>query len=451
MHSGSNIKVAVVSATNREKKVAMNKDLNGGFGTADTYSTTVYEKILSITRRRLMNLPIVSLAFLIGIFKQRGISARYYDETLSGADPEIILIYGSIVDYKNENIVCEQLRSRFKNAKIGFIGPFPSVKPELFESGDFVIIGDFEYFFLKEFRDKSQLNGRIIIQGNLDMNDLPHPELDGFPIKRYSYKPAITKKPFFALQSSKGCPYSCSYYCVYGKFQGNSVRVRSPKKVVEDMVYLMTRYNVKGFQFRDPTFGIKQGYIEEFCDELKNRNLKVQWGIETKLELLDEMKIKLMFDVGLRNINIGIETINKDIARQNKRVLAEREEQERLIKYCEKVGVRISAFYLFGYEGETKELMESTLKYAKKLNTCLARFAVCTPYPSTEFFEELEKQGRILTYDYEKYTQFDLVIKHPNINQNDIRNMLSKAYKEYYFRPGYILKFIKWKIRGLFL
>jgi len=448
MPQTNKIEVAVINIVNKRKKFAMNKDLNGGFGTADSYSNSIYEKIISIIKRKSIKLPIISLAFLMGIFKHQNISAEYYEGKLPKKEPNIILIYGSMIDYKNENFFYKLLKNKFKNASIGFIGPFPSTKPELFNKSDFIIIGDFEYFFLKKFKNKSQLKGKIIVKEKIDLNELPHPELEGFPIKDYSYFPAISKKPFFVLQSSRGCPYGCSYYCVYGKFQGSKIRVRSPKKVIEDIIYLKNKYNMKGFQFRDPTFGIVKNYIEEFCNEIKKHNLKIQWGIETRTDLLNEKRIKLMFDVGLKNINLGIESINPEIAKQNKRRLTEMQYQESLFKYCEKLGVKVSAFYLFGYEGDTKKSIESTLNYAKRINTFLARFAVCTPYPGTKFFDDLEKQKRILTHNYEKYTQFNLVFKHENLNNKEIQKMLSKAYKQYYFRPAYILKMLKWKIRG---
>jgi anaerobic magnesium-protoporphyrin IX monomethyl ester cyclase len=447
----NNITIAVINVVNKRKKVAMNKDLNGGFGTADIYSNSIYEKIIGFLKRRSIKLPIVSLAFLMGIFKEKRISAKYYEGTIPRSEPDIILIYGSIVDYKYENHICNVLKKKFKKSKIGFIGPFPSVKPKLFSSADFIIKGDFEKYFLDDFKDISQLKGGINVEGKVDMDKLPQPELEGFPIKDYGYAPAISKKPFFALQASKGCPYSCAYYCAYGAFQGAKISERSPKNVVEDIIYLQNKYGMKGFQFRDPTFGIRPGYIEELCSELKRKNVDVQWGMETRIDLLDDKKIKRMFDVGLRNINIGIETADPGVAHKNKRLLANIQKQESLIKYCEQLGVKISAFYMFGYEGETRKKMNDTLNYAKKINTFLARFAVSTPYPGTAFFEEMRKRRRLITNDFERYTQFNLVIKHKTFNNKDIQYMRSKAYKEYYFRPKYMFKFLQWKIREFWL
>jgi len=449
----SKLKIAVINVRNFEKKIAINKDLNGGFGTADSYSETFFEKIISLLKKKSIKLPIISLAYLMGIFKQKNIYAKYYEgiSPSVNTDFNIFLIYGSIVDFKNENTVAKKLKTLHPQAKVGFIGPFPSIMPELFRSSDFVIKGSFEQFFLYDFKELSELTGIIDVKERMDIDALPYPELAGFPISEYGYSPAITAKPFFALQASIGCPYSCSYYCVYGKIQGPTIFTRSPKHIVEDIIYIKNQYGIKAVQFRDPIFGFKKGYIEEFCRELERKKINIQWGIETRIDLLDEKKIKMMFDVGLRNINIGIETISPEIAINNKRKLTDIHHQEKIIKYCKKIGVKASAFYLFGYENDTLKTMRETLDYAKKLNTFLSRFAICTPYPGTDYYENLKNHNRLITYNFEEYTQFNPVIKHSNLAPEDIKKMLSTAFREYYFRPKYILMLLLWKIRDFWL
>ena len=155
-----------------------------------------------------------------------------------------------------------------------------------------------------------------------------------------------------------------------------------------------------------------------------------------------------MFQVGLRNINIGVETIDPEIAKKNKRLLVKEDHQQEMIKFCTKLGVKISAFYILAYEGDTEETVKNTIKYAIKLNTSLARFAVSTPYPGTGFYTQLDKEGRLLTKNYEKYTQFNLVYKHNNLTKEKVRSLVEKAIRDYYFRPAFYLMHLKWKIRG---
>ncbi len=444
--------IALVHPVNKEKNYAMNKDLNGGFGTADDYGNSFTSRIIRMVKKRAIRLPIITFAFLQALFKEQGHSVKYYEESLpEKGDLDIILVYGTVVDLKNENKVCKFLKEKFPRAKVGFFGPFPSRNPELFNSGDFVLLGEAESFFMNDFRNLEQLNGKVNVSSLTDMEKLPSPDYDGFPLEKYGYSPAISEKPFVVLQASKGCPYSCRYYCTYGEYQGPKIRQRSAKKVVDDIISLQEKYNVRGVQFRDPVFGLFPKFIDEFCDELKKRNVKIAWGMETRLDLLNENNLKKMFDVGLRNVNVGIETSDPEIAKLNKRGLVEESHQEKIIKFCKELGVKVSAFFILGYEGDTKETVRNTIKYAIKLNTPLARFAVSTPYPGTGFYSQLEKEGRILTDDYEKYTQFNLVYKHKNLSEMEVKKLLEEALRKYYFRPSYFMSMIGWKIKEFWL
>ena len=54
---------------------------------------------------------------------------------------------------------------------------------------------------------------------------------------------------------------------------------------------------------------LKKGFIDEFCLEIIKNGYDFIWGIETRSDLLDEQKLRLMVLAGLRSINIGIETL----------------------------------------------------------------------------------------------------------------------------------------------
>ena len=88
--------------------------------------------------------------------------------------------------------------------------------------------------------------------------------------------------------------------------------------------------------------------------------------------------MKLLFEVGLRNLNVGIETINEDVAKVNKRLLIQKKHQEEIISYCKKIGIKVSAFYIFGLEGDTERSIKELINYAIRLNTTVVE----RQYPS---------------------------------------------------------------------
>lgn len=447
------LNIAIIQVVNQTGKSAMNKDLNGGFGTKDHYGNSLTSKLLMWVKKKGVRLPVISLAHVQAILKDKGNSIKYYEGLLpeKEAELDLILIYGSIVDYINENAQALHLKHLFSKTKIGFIGPFPSQYPELFNTADFVLQGEPEAFFMNEFYALNQLTGVVKVQSVVDMEALPSPDYDGFPIADYNYRPLINKTPFIVLQSSKGCPYSCRFYCVYGEFQGAKIRQRSARKVVDDIEILQKKYNIKGIQFRDPLFGVRKDFITQFVDEISSRNIKIIWGMETRLDLLNEENLTKMFKAGLRNINVGIETSNALIAKNNKRMLVEEDHQNKIVKFCKKKGINVSAFYILAMEGDTTETMENTVRYAIQLNTITARFSISTPYPGTGYYTQLEKENRLLTKNFERYDQFNLVYKQGNLTPKQVNAFLDHAYRKYYFRFSYWIMFIKWMIKRLFL
>ena len=436
------LRIALFNVVNHKKGTGVHKELNAGFGTVDNFGGSFLSNIIKIIRRNSVRVPIVGFAYLQSIFKCKGYDVRYFEGHMPTESVDLVLIYGSLVDYKEENRMCAQLKRKFLEAKVGFWGPFPSRFPDLFQ-GDFVLLGEAEAFFLNDFESIDQLSGHVSVSTFTDMDALPTPCYDGFPLDTYGYYPALTQAPFATLLASKGCPYGCKFYCTYGEYQGAEIRQRSPEKIVDDIIYLQEQYGIRSIQFRDPVFGLAKEFIPTFCEGLAKKGVVIEWGIETRLDLLDENLIRQMQEVGLRHINVGIETKDSSIAKQNKRNLIQESHQERLIVFCNNVGISISAFYMLGLEGDTIESIRNTISYAIKLNTPLARFAVSTPYPGTGFYEKLEREGRILTKDFEAYTQFDLVFQHETLTPKQMKSLVNEALRRFYFRPSYFILAIR--------
>ena len=93
--------------------------------------------------------------------------------------------------------------------------------------------------------------------------------------------------------------------------------------------------------------------------------------------------------------------------------------------------------------GETEKTMQDTIDFAKSLPLDLAKISILIPLPATPIFEEWEKKGYIRTKDWDKfsfYTPPIEVYNHPNLSWKQIMEYYDKFYREFYFRPRFILK-----------
>ena len=89
--------------------------------------------------------------------------------------------------------------------------------------------------------------------------------------------------------------------------------------------------------------------------------------------------------------------------------------------------------------------VRKTIDYAVHLNTFGAQFTIATPYPGTPWYDALRSGPSQVTFDedFENFNQYRLVYSHPKLTAGELHRLKSDAYRRYYFRPGYILKYLR--------
>ncbi len=432
-----------------------NKDLNGGYGTWDKIGNNLISKFIARSKKNNIKIPVLCLGYIRAILKEKGINCSYSEKIIDTnkiiqkGDIEAVVIYGSIVCCDLENQLIRQIKKLNSSIKIFVVGTYPTKFPENFKNSDYVVIGEPENFFINWSGNLQDLpsNEKNIFSENLNNLDLlPIPIFTRGFSKKFAYSPML-KRPTGFIEATRGCPYSCGYYCTYGENQGKLIRSHSPERLVFIMQELISKYGFKSFQFRDPVFGLKKGFIEEFCLAIIKSGLECQWGMETRIDLLDESKLRLMKKSGLKSINIGIETPNIEVAAANKRKICPDDHQKNIIEFAYKNKIRINAFYIMGLEEDTIDTCNETIDYSLNLNTYMARYSVCTPYPGTRYYDDLNKENRLSTKDLSNFNQQELVYKHKNLDTKIIKKLIQKAYIKYYLRPKVIWNILKENIK----
>ena len=107
-----------------------------------------------------------------------------------------------------------------------------------------------------------------------------------------------------------------------------------------------------------------------------------------------------------------------------------------------KAGLRVRADFLVGSPWETPSTLRKTIEFAKSLPLDFAHFNKFVPYPGTDIYKELISQGYSFNFDKSAFinNQCDLIYCPPAFSPQEFKASLNKAYKEFYFRPNYILQ-----------
>ena len=416
-----------------------NKDFNGGFGTTFQIGNSLKARALSFIRSNLENIPTMSYTYLSSIFKRDGHSVKYYFNEVPDSS-DIVLIHVSLIRHNEEIKFIRNLKAR--GERVGVYGPLASVRSFLFGDADFVIQGEPEEIVVEISKSGNIPKGIVKSNPVMDLDSLYFPDWDLFSEKDFSLAPAISAKPAFFVHASRGCPYGCSYcpYLVFGTY-----RVRKPEKVIEELVFLKKKYGMRGFYFRDPTFSINETRIKKIVRLMIEKKLNLEWGCETRLDLLSIPLLRLMYDSGLRAIKVGIESMNHGLLESHGRIPPKIRHQEEIIKFCEKKGIKVIAFYIIGLPSDTLKSIKETIQYSRRLNTSFANFTICTPIPGTGFYDELKE--KIIEKDLNKYDNFHVVFEHDNLSKKEILKLQEEAITGYYFRLKYIFRYFFNKVK----
>ena len=165
-----------------------------------------------------------------------------------------------------------------------------------------------------------------------------------------------------ALDVGRGCPFSCTF-CSTKTFWKQKFRLRNITDILNEVKYLVENYGVKIFDFKHDLFTVNKKRILQFCDGLQNTGLKIEWGCDSRIGVIDTEMIDRMVDSGMTNIFFGIESGSDEMQKIiNKRLNLN--EADRIVKYCLNKGLKVTTSFIYGFPEETDDTVSDTMKLA---------------------------------------------------------------------------------------
>ena len=259
------------------------------------------------------------------------------------------------------------------------------------------------------------------------------PDWDVLEWDKYIYIPTGTRVAIPNM--ARGCPFTCSF-CSQWKFWRN-YRVREPKKVVDEIEALVRDHDVGFFILADEEPTIHRKKFIEFCEELARRDLPVLWGINTRVTdiLRDEEYLPLYRRAGLIHVSLGTEAAAQlKLDRFNKETTVA--ENKKAIELLRRHGIVAEAQFIVGLENETAETLEETYRMALDWKPDMANWAMYTPWPFSDLFQELGDKVEI--FDYEKYNFVTPIIKPEALEREELLDRVMNNYRRFYMRKSFL-------------
>lgn len=97
------------------------------------------------------------------------------------------------------------------------------------------------------------------------------------PIRDYFNVPVYGKPLCLGVQTKRGCPLKCSY-CTYPFLNKDTLRLRKPVDIVDEIEGLINKYSIKEIIFCDDIFNAPEEHAETIIKEIINRKLTIKWS-----------------------------------------------------------------------------------------------------------------------------------------------------------------------------
>jgi radical SAM superfamily enzyme YgiQ (UPF0313 family) len=271
-----------------------------------------------------------------------------------------------------------------------------------------------------------------------DLDALPLPAYELFPMQKYHYRDHCLERPFAIALASRGCPYKCTFCLTI--MQGKQWRLRSIPKIADELEWLVKEHGIRSVMFFDFEFGLNRDRTIELCTEVQSRNLPLTWGCEMRVSDAKEDVLRAMKAAGCNFIGFGVESGNQEILNKTKKGIT-LEQVKKAFALAQELEINVEKpYWILGLPGENMETIEKTIEFSLDLHSN-SKFpgnsAFAVPYIGTEIHEIAKKNGNAVQGTWQEVNE--LIGKIDNtLPEGDLkRGPFYRKIKHLYYKKKY--------------
>lgn len=233
----------------------------------------------------------------------------------------------------------------------------------------------------------------------VDMDANPLIDMSIFEEARF-YRPMGGKVyRMFPVETHRGCPYKCSFcnspaqMVMYQKEEGKSyLRRKSFENMRRELLHYKDVMKAEYLYFwADTFFSWKSGEFDEFCEIYKDINLP--FWCQTRIETVNEPRLKKLIDIGCARISFGIEHGNQEFRQKRLQRPVTNDTMIKNFKIVTASGVPYSVNNIMGFPHETRELAFDTIRLNRHIDSTDRNAYPFTPFHGTPLRAEVERLG----------------------------------------------------------
>ncbi|HEY3318155.1 MAG TPA: radical SAM protein [Coriobacteriia bacterium] len=338
--------------------------------------------------------------------------------------PDVVAIEVYVTSARRAYALADHYRAQGAHVCLG--GLHVTARPgEAARHADSVFVGPADESwprFLTDFRAGEPQ--RLYRSGARFLHGTPAPRRDLVDRRRYLAPNSLVV--------SRGCPHACDF-CYKAAFYAGG-RSFYHRRVDEALAEIDTLPGRHLFFLDDHLFGDEEFALALF-EGMRGSN-RVWQAAGTVESVLKPGLMERAAEAGLRSLFVGFETLSQTgLASQNKAHNLGRD-YAAAVRRLHDLGVMVNASFVFGMDGDGRDVFDRTSEWAVANGIETATFHVLTPYPGTALFRRLAGEGRITSVDWDLYDTRHAVFRPARMSAEDLEAGYARARRTFYGWPA---------------
>jgi radical SAM superfamily enzyme YgiQ (UPF0313 family) len=346
-------------------------------------------------------------------------------ETLNLNDePDLVLIQVYITNAYRSYKIAQHYRNKGAYVLLGGLH-VTSLPDEAAPYADTIFIGPGEETFpqfLKDFKAGKQKKRYFSAKRTLE--GIP-------PIRR-----DLIKRQKYLVPNSivvtRGCPHHCDFCYKDSFFEGGKSFYTQQ---VDDALSEIDRLPGRHLYFLDDHLLGNSKFASALFEGMRGMN-RVFQGAATIDSILRGNLIEQAAEAGLRSLFVGFETFSPENLKQSNKKQNLKKDYQAAVQRLHSLGIMINGSFVFGLDDDDQDVFKRTVDWGVENGITTSTYHILTPYPGTRLYKDMEREGRILTRNWDLYDTREVVYQTKKLSAQQLKEGYDWAYKEFYSWPN---------------